>query len=145
MDHQLEVINSLRITPLDDDDEGQDEVEEIEIDEDDEEEEEDEEGVTLGFVEKPKNPRSLLRHLFPSKAGGVPVIFSKSFKFFDFQLLLHVFVIFGGDLCVCRRGWIRWTCRRRVPELADFVAIPFNSFSRFSFICSLVFHSLDWF
>ncbi|XP_039136827.1 programmed cell death protein 2 [Dioscorea cayenensis subsp. rotundata] len=72
MDHQLEVINSLRITPLDDDDEGQDEVEEIEIDEDDEEEEEDEEGVTLGFVEKPKNPRSLLRHLFPSKAGGVP-------------------------------------------------------------------------
>ncbi|KAJ0978522.1 hypothetical protein J5N97_013996 [Dioscorea zingiberensis] len=71
MDYQLQGLNSLRITPLDDDEEDQDEPQEIEIDED-EEEDDDEEGVTLGFAEKPKNPRSVLRHLFPSKAGGVP-------------------------------------------------------------------------
>ncbi|KAK6926166.1 Programmed cell death protein 2, C-terminal [Dillenia turbinata] len=41
-------------------------------DDDDDEEEEEEEPTTLGFVEKPKNRWSLLRHLFPSKAGGVP-------------------------------------------------------------------------
>ncbi|OVA13942.1 zinc finger protein [Macleaya cordata] len=39
---------------------------------DDIEEDEDEEPVTLGFVEKPKNPISLLPHFFPSKAGGTP-------------------------------------------------------------------------
>lgn len=46
-----------------------------EDDDDDEEEEEDEtkDLVTLGFVEKPKNTNCLLRHFFPSKAGGVPV------------------------------------------------------------------------
>ena len=27
----------------------------------------------LGFVEKPKHLGLLLRHLFPSKAGGIPV------------------------------------------------------------------------
>uniref|UniRef100_A0A0D9VT24 Programmed cell death protein 2 C-terminal domain-containing protein n=1 Tax=Leersia perrieri TaxID=77586 RepID=A0A0D9VT24_9ORYZ len=40
-------------------------------DEDDDEEEEEAE-VTLGFLEKPKHPGLLLRHLFPSKAGGIP-------------------------------------------------------------------------
>ncbi|XP_031489920.1 uncharacterized protein LOC116257375 isoform X2 [Nymphaea colorata] len=40
----------------------------------DEEEEEQESDlpVTLGFVEKPKNPISLLRQFFPCKAGGAP-------------------------------------------------------------------------
>uniref|UniRef100_A0A453I9K7 Programmed cell death protein 2 C-terminal domain-containing protein n=1 Tax=Aegilops tauschii subsp. strangulata TaxID=200361 RepID=A0A453I9K7_AEGTS len=34
---------------------------------------EDEEAeVMLGFLEKPKHPGLLLRHLFPSKAGGIP-------------------------------------------------------------------------
>jgi pre-rRNA-processing protein TSR4 len=41
--------------------------------EDDDEEEEEEAEVTLGFLEKPKHPGLLLRHLFPSKAGGIPV------------------------------------------------------------------------
>ncbi|KAI3903019.1 hypothetical protein MKW92_046800 [Papaver armeniacum] len=42
--------------------------------EEEEEEEDDEEEVpvTLGFVEKPKNPNSLLPQFFPSKAGGTP-------------------------------------------------------------------------
>ncbi|WOL14070.1 programmed cell death protein 2 [Canna indica] len=42
-----------------------------EVDDEDEEEEE-EEYVTLGTVERAKNPKFLLRHLFPSKSGGVP-------------------------------------------------------------------------
>ncbi|KAJ6812599.1 programmed cell death protein 2 [Iris pallida] len=76
----LSGLNSLRITPLDDDDEEEQEKDKAmeilneaddDADDDDDEEEEDE-GVVLGFVEKPKNPESLLRHFFPSKAGGVP-------------------------------------------------------------------------
>ncbi|WCJ34691.1 Programmed cell death protein 2 [Euphorbia peplus] len=43
-----------------------------EVDDDDDEDENEQEPVTLGFVEKPKNYWSLLPHLFPSKAGGVP-------------------------------------------------------------------------
>ncbi|KAL5983651.1 hypothetical protein ACLOJK_017741 [Asimina triloba] len=46
---------------------------EADIDDDEDDEDEDEDVVvTLGFVEKPKNPRLLLRHRFPSKAGGMP-------------------------------------------------------------------------
>lgn len=67
----LDNLNGLRITSLDDDDE--EEVEEIAIDEDEDEDEEANDSVVLGFVKKPKNPSSLLRYLFPSKAGGVPV------------------------------------------------------------------------
>ncbi|KAF5189995.1 Programmed cell death protein [Thalictrum thalictroides] len=63
-------LNSLHISSIEDDDD--DEEEAVEIDEDGEEEEDDEEPVILGFVKKPKYPNSLLRHLFPSKAGGVP-------------------------------------------------------------------------
>jgi pre-rRNA-processing protein TSR4 len=29
--------------------------------------------VTIGVLKKPKHPGLLLRHLFPSKAGGIPV------------------------------------------------------------------------
>ena len=40
---------------------------------DDDDEDEDEEAeVMLGFVEKPKHLGLLLRHLFPSKDGGIP-------------------------------------------------------------------------
>ncbi|XP_042444835.1 programmed cell death protein 2-like [Zingiber officinale] len=37
-----------------------------------EEENELEEYVTVGFLEKPKHPKFLLRHRFPSKTGGAP-------------------------------------------------------------------------
>ncbi|KAG2552587.1 hypothetical protein PVAP13_9KG470900 [Panicum virgatum] len=40
--------------------------------EDDDEDEEEEAEVTLGVLKKPKRPGLLLRHLFPSKAGGIP-------------------------------------------------------------------------
>ncbi|XP_020586002.1 programmed cell death protein 2 [Phalaenopsis equestris] len=69
-------LSSLRITSLDEEgleDEGMEDfgMGEQEDDEDDEDDEAEVE-LTLGFVEKPKNPCLLLRHLFPSKAGGVP-------------------------------------------------------------------------
>uniref|UniRef100_A0A2C9VUD4 Programmed cell death protein 2 C-terminal domain-containing protein n=1 Tax=Manihot esculenta TaxID=3983 RepID=A0A2C9VUD4_MANES len=75
----MEKLKGVRIAPLDDDDddfEGQEneEVQEptFEEEEEDDDDEEEEEPVTLGFVEKPKHSWSLLRQLFPSKAGGVP-------------------------------------------------------------------------
>lgn len=52
---------------------------------DDYEDDEFEEPVVLGFVENPKNKLSLLRQLFPSKAGGVPVI---NTQFFIVQLFI---------------------------------------------------------
>ncbi|KAM5586858.1 hypothetical protein ABKV19_005673 [Rosa sericea] len=72
-----EELKGLRITSLDDesDEEEQQQKEEIVVDDDEEEEEEDEEArdsVVLGFVKRPKKASSLLRHFFPSKAGGVP-------------------------------------------------------------------------
>lgn len=74
----MEKLKGLQITSLDDDDDEEEEVEEYDMNEeedDDDEDDEEEEFVTLGFVEKPKNPWSLLRQLFPSKAGSVPVLF----------------------------------------------------------------------
>ncbi|KAF8387767.1 hypothetical protein HHK36_026422 [Tetracentron sinense] len=70
-DDSLENLRAMQISSLEDDEEEEPQEQE---DDDEEEEDEDEEPdpVTLGFVEKPKNPRSLLRHLFPSKAGGTP-------------------------------------------------------------------------
>ena len=41
----------------------------------DDEEEEEDDPITLGFVDKPKNEWSLRRQYFPSKTGGVPVLF----------------------------------------------------------------------
>ncbi|ONK67563.1 uncharacterized protein A4U43_C05F1340 [Asparagus officinalis] len=75
MDSDLNNLDSLRITSLDDDEGDEDAIEMDDDDDDGDDEAEDEVaggGVTLGFVEKPKNPHSLLRQFFPSKAGGVP-------------------------------------------------------------------------
>ncbi|KAI3741770.1 hypothetical protein L1987_59447 [Smallanthus sonchifolius] len=69
-DGALVNFTNMRISSLDDE-----ECEEFddEDDDDDEENEDDEQApVTLGFVENPKHEWSLLRHLFPSKAGGTP-------------------------------------------------------------------------
>lgn len=79
-DDDTEEFKGLRITSLDDesDEEEEQKEQDIVIDEDDEEEEDEEarNSVVLGFVKKPKKARSLLRHFFPSKAGGVPVCYS---------------------------------------------------------------------
>ncbi|XP_078159261.1 uncharacterized protein LOC144554787 isoform X2 [Carex rostrata] len=71
MDSNLASLRSLTITPLEE--MKQDEDVQIEnSDEFDEEDDEEEVEVKLGFVEKPTNPRLLLRHFFPCKAGGFP-------------------------------------------------------------------------
>jgi pre-rRNA-processing protein TSR4 len=80
MDPNAEKLSGLRITSLDDEEED----DEPELphqhgpaaavayeDYDDDEDEEAE--VMLGLLEEPKRPGLLLRHLFPSKAGGTPV------------------------------------------------------------------------
>ncbi|KAM1795982.1 hypothetical protein ACFX11_036264 [Malus domestica] len=71
-----EEFKGLRITSLDDDSDQEEEQKEQDIAMDDDDEEEDDEearnSVILGFVKKPKRARSLLRHFFRSKAGGVP-------------------------------------------------------------------------
>ena len=86
----MENLKGLQITSLDDNDEEEEEVEDYAMDEEDnndeDEEEEEEKFVTLGFVEKPKNPWSLLHQLFPSKARSVPVLF-------DFFIALETLTI----------------------------------------------------
>ncbi|KAH9624989.1 hypothetical protein KSS87_004832 [Heliosperma pusillum] len=79
-EESMEELKSLKISSLDDEDEGlktDDYINELneEEDDDEEEEEDDEEEevlVTLGFAEKPENNWCLQRQVFPSKAGGIP-------------------------------------------------------------------------
>lgn len=71
-DHKLK---GLQITSLDDNDDEVADSDNEDEDYDDYDDEEEEDPVTLGFVEKPKNKWSLYRQYFPSKAGGVPVLF----------------------------------------------------------------------
>ncbi|KAL3531504.1 hypothetical protein ACH5RR_010826 [Cinchona calisaya] len=73
-----EMLRTLRITSLDEEEDEED-APVNDIHEDDNEEEEDDEGeeegqepVSLGFVESPKHSWSLSRELFPSIAGGTP-------------------------------------------------------------------------
>ncbi|KAK4728277.1 hypothetical protein R3W88_021265 [Solanum pinnatisectum] len=69
---------TLQITPLDEEDQEEvqiddsGDVDSYDDDDDEEEEDEDKEPVGLGVLEKPENSWSLLRELFPSKAGGTP-------------------------------------------------------------------------
>ncbi|CAI9774294.1 unnamed protein product [Fraxinus pennsylvanica] len=74
-DANEEKLKTLRVSSLDEE-EDDNEAQVDEIDDPDLSTDEDEEGevhpVTLGFVEKLKNKWSLLRHYFPSKAGGTP-------------------------------------------------------------------------
>ncbi|XP_066347976.1 uncharacterized protein [Miscanthus floridulus] len=80
MESSAKKLSSLRITSLDDDD---DETEvphqpppagpsAAAADYEDADDEDEEVEVTLGVLSKPKHAGLLLRHLFPSKAGGIP-------------------------------------------------------------------------
>lgn len=72
----MEELRNFHISSLEDEGDEQDEevdgVNNGDDDDDDNDDDDEHESVTLGFVEKPKNPRFLLRHFFPSKAGGLP-------------------------------------------------------------------------
>ncbi|XP_050237644.1 uncharacterized protein LOC126687220 [Mercurialis annua] len=65
-DDAIEKLKGIQITSLDDEDDDDNDYDS------EDEEEEQQEPVTLGFLEKPKHPWSLLRQLYPSKAGGSP-------------------------------------------------------------------------
>lgn len=89
MGDSTEKLKGVHISSLDEDDEVEEVVEEEDEEGDDSEEEGDdseEEGepVTLGFLEKTKNHWSLSRQVFPSKAGGVPVLIFNSSKLLFF-------------------------------------------------------------
>ncbi|XP_055962342.1 uncharacterized protein LOC126687221 [Mercurialis annua] len=64
-DDAREKLKGIQITSLDDEDDNNDYDSE-------EEEEEEQEPVTLGLLETPEHPRSLLRQFYPCKAGGCP-------------------------------------------------------------------------
>uniref|UniRef100_N1QPS3 Programmed cell death protein 2 n=1 Tax=Aegilops tauschii TaxID=37682 RepID=N1QPS3_AEGTA len=83
MEPNADKLRGLCITSLDDEDDDETELPNQPLpastvtvaaaasgyDDGDEDEEAE---VMLGFLEKPKHPGLLLRHLFPSKAGGIP-------------------------------------------------------------------------
>ncbi|CAL4913993.1 unnamed protein product [Urochloa decumbens] len=80
MESSAEKLRGLRITSLDEDDDETvvphqplpgPSAAAMDYEDDDEDEEEEAE-VTIGVLTKPERPGLLLRHLFPSKAGGIP-------------------------------------------------------------------------
>lgn len=84
MEPNADNLRGLRITSLDDEDDDETELPNQPLPATtvtvaaaasgyDDEDEDEEAEVMLGFLEKPKHPGLLLRHLFPSKAGGIPV------------------------------------------------------------------------
>uniref|UniRef100_M8BQJ3 Programmed cell death protein 2 n=1 Tax=Aegilops tauschii TaxID=37682 RepID=M8BQJ3_AEGTA len=83
MEPNADKLRGLRITSLDDEDDDETELPNQPLPAStvtvaaapsgyDDEDEDEEAEVMLGFLEKPKHPGLLLRHLFPSKAGGIP-------------------------------------------------------------------------
>lgn len=141
----LEKLRALRITSLEEEEDDEDQVNgegSGNIFDEDDEEEEEQVDVTLGFVEKPKKRWSLLRQLFPSKAGGSPV----RLKFPLLILSLFLVYFYCLDICIgsevidscfdCRLGWIRLICPRE-----DLVSVTFAASlcsSCFRFLSSLL-------
>lgn len=75
-DSMEEQLKAIQISSFKEEDQDEEVEEDADSNSDDvEDDDSDAEPVTLGFVEKPKNDWSLLRHMFPSKAGGLPVCF----------------------------------------------------------------------
>lgn len=79
-DDSAEMLKGLRVTSIDNEIDDDNAENLMEDDDEYDEEDEEQEPVILGFLEKPKDDWSLLRQLFPSKAGGVPVCFLGSFS-----------------------------------------------------------------
>lgn len=110
MDCSAEKLRGLRITSQDKEDDEAELAHEppppaadYEDDEDDDEEAE----VVLGFLEKPKRPGLLLRHLFPSKAGGIPVRATTRSYRRPFRILFKKNIQFSLCIDDKRIVWIR--------------------------------------
>lgn len=91
-DDSINKLINMRIAAEEDE-----EFDDVDDDDDEEYEDEEEAPVTLGFVEKPKHEWSLLRHLFPSKAGGTPV-YSHSYYFIFYSIYMYICFV---CVCVC--------------------------------------------
>ncbi|KAK9142609.1 hypothetical protein Syun_012009 [Stephania yunnanensis] len=104
-------FKSLNISFEEEDVEEEEGQEEQEFD-DEEDENKDEVPVTLGFVEKPKNHYSLIRHFFPSKAGGAPVYAPIIYKESTFHRTLFVFMC-TSIACLLQDHHEQW---KRRPE-----------------------------
>ncbi|KAG4979778.1 hypothetical protein JHK82_033029 [Glycine max] len=98
--------------------EDQDQDDDFDDDDDDDEEHE---PITLGFVDKPKNNWSLRRQYFPSKAGGVPVLYR--LIEFVYTLLLSCFIqrtkesVSDGHMICCDA----WLDPLNIPSGGSFV------------------------
>ncbi|KAL8548765.1 hypothetical protein ACS0TY_007869 [Phlomoides rotata] len=71
VDSDVEKLKSLQLSSLDEE-EDEDESQNAEIEGEISDDEEDQIPMSIGFPEKPKNPWSLRRQYFPSKAGSYP-------------------------------------------------------------------------
>ncbi|KAG6473820.1 hypothetical protein ZIOFF_067738 [Zingiber officinale] len=80
-----------------------------------EEEDELEEYVTVGFLEKPKHPKFLLRHRFPSKTGGAPIYAPISDKESTFHRMLYVFLC-PSMICLLQNQYEQWKHREEDPR-----------------------------
>ncbi|KAK6936548.1 Programmed cell death protein 2, C-terminal [Dillenia turbinata] len=105
-EHILENFKALQKCSLQEEEEEEEEeeivTEDAEDDEEDDDDEEEEEPTTLRFVEKPKNRWSLLRHLFLSKAGCVPISLKLPLKRGE-----HLSSDDWFHFPKCRLGWIQ--------------------------------------
>ena len=133
-DSMEEQLKAIQISSFEEDEE-EDQDEEVEEDADSNSDDVDDddteaEPVTLGFVEKPKNGWSLLRHMFPCKAGGVPVCFqslrlSVNLSFFMIYSFLG-FLNYSMESSVRRHGWIPLICHQENLPFATSVKRPYN-------------------
>lgn len=103
-----EQLKAFQISSLKDEDLDEEEGEAADSNSDDVDDDDCEaEPVTLGFVEKPKNGWSLLCHMFPSKAGGLPVCFeSLSLSVNLFFLIIYNFLGFWIIQIICAQAWL---------------------------------------
>lgn len=107
VDSDAEKLKSLQLSSLDEeDDEDEAQNDEVEDEISDDDDDEDQIPMSLGFPEKPKNPWSLRRQYFPSKAGGSPVIrrtfvgkiWAEFINLFGELIIYFFLAVFSSDL-----------------------------------------------
>jgi len=113
-----DLVDKVKAMPIDSM-EGQDEYDDVD-------EEEEHEPITLGFVDKPKNKWSLQRQYFPSKAGGVPVLYLFHWIRLHFTSIL-LYLMYKESVCFWRvydlllREQQAWLDPLNIPSGESFV------------------------